>query len=73
MGSYRMAAVKPELKVKIYMFTLILLLIGGLSFVIAKWAIPEGNDKVIILIIGNLTPIMGGIVGSISKDFKSAG
>ena len=68
-----MAVVKPELKVKIYMFTMILLLIGGLSFVLAKWAIPEGNDKVLILIIGNLSPIMGGIVGSISKDFKTGG
>ena len=66
-----MAAIKPELKVKIYMFTMILILIGGLSFVLAKWAIPEGNDKVLILIIGNLSPIMGGIVGSISKDFKT--
>ena len=71
MGSFIMAVVKPELKVKIYMFTMILLLIGGLSFILAKWPIPEGNDKVIILIIGNLTPIMGGIVGSISKDFKT--
>jgi len=68
-----MAVVKPELKVKIYMFTMILILIGGLSFVLAKWAIPEGNDKVLILIIGNLSPIMGGIVGSISKDFKTGG
>jgi len=68
-----MAAIKPELKVKIYMFTMILILIGGLSFVLAKWAIPEGNDKVLILIIGNLSPIMGGIVGSISKDFKTGG
>jgi len=68
-----MAVVKPELKVKIYMFTMILILIGGLSFVLAKWAIPEGNDKVLILIIGNLSPIMGGIVGSISKGFKTGG
>jgi len=68
-----MPVVKPELKVKIYMFTMILILIGGLSFVLAKWAIPEGNDKVLILIIGNLSPIMGGIVGSISKDFKTGG
>lgn len=73
MGSCGMAVIKPELKVKIYMFTMILILIGGLSFVLSKWAIPEGNDKVIILIIGNLTPIMGGIVGSISKDMKSGG
>ena len=68
-----MATIKQELRTKIYMFTLILLLIGALSFVLSKWPIPEGNDKVIILIIGNLTPILGGIVGSISKDFKSGG
>jgi hypothetical protein len=68
-----MATIKQELKTKIYMFTMILLLIGGLSFILSKWPIPEGNDKVIILIIGNLTPILGGIVGSISKDFRSGG
>ena len=68
-----MPTIKQELRTKVYMFTMILLLIGGLSFTLSKWAIPEGNDKVIILIIGNLTPILGGIVGSISKDFKSGG
>ena len=68
-----MATVKQELKTKVYMFTMILLLIGSLSFILSRWPIPEGNDKVIILIIGNLTPILGGIVGSISKDFKSGG
>ena len=68
-----MMSIKQELKTKIFMFTMILLLIGGLSFALVKYEIPEGNDKVIILIIGNLTPILGGLVGGISKDFRSGG
>ena len=65
--------IKQELRVKIYMFTILSILIGGIIFMLAKLEIPEGNDKVLILIAGNLTAIIGGIVGGIAKDFRGGG
>ena len=62
---------QTELKAKLYMFTLLVILIGGLCVVLSKVIIPDGNSKVIILIIGNIIPILGNISGSISKAFKS--
>ena len=61
---------RMDMKIKIYVVTMLFLLIGGILYILLTKKIPEDNTKVIYMVVGGLIQMLAGQIGGMSKDIR---